>query len=588
MEKTLEQLKKAELTRIRRIVCSGGGAKGVVYPGAYKAMEDTGVFKGVEELSGASAGAITSAMLAFGMPSAEFRRILLTTNLKDLMGTRVGSFLGSNSPGIASITKDGKPLENFIRKNIIATVSGNLASIDNLAALANEDPKLQEFLTKLQSDMPVITFRDLETLNYHFPDKFKQLNMPAVQFPNGEVQIFDSKLTPDVEVALACRASASIPVILEPVTIEINGETKRFVDGGMFDNLPTDYFDLQKDGTFAKNTAPEQTLVFAFGEGLKNESNQVYQALYGRRWDEIVENELHDELKFLNNEIKQVYKARYGQSLDQIVEDQLSIPALLNELVRYYAKIAEKPRVIVNPISQAVIDLLLKPKENQTFWSAYKNEATVEGKSSLLVNYIKEQIKPVLYNAGKVEQLKRNTLVSVLGGLTLPYENTRQKELGYHKLRSDYALRTVELRVGDIKTTSFDEATKVARVMDGLGYLDTIGHITNHDLHNPDVFVFDAGKFYIDIVTRFNAIYEATISGAGKPIKTDTLAVAIHKLETELSQKGLTKEGIARQVFQLIKDNVERDLNSPEAFALSRAVEFQGWFKSSEHSPCFS
>ncbi len=562
---TLEQLKEAQLKRIRRVVCSGGGAKGVVYPGSYKAMEDTGVFAGVEELSGASAGAITSAMLAFGMPSSEFRKKLLTTNLKDLMGDRVGSFLGSNPPGIAMITKDGKPLENFIRENIITTVRTNLAGIDNLEALAKANPELQQLLTKLQSDTPVITFRDLETLNHHFPDKFKQLNMPAVQFPNGEVQIFNSKLTPDVEVALACRASASIPVILEPVTIEINGVTKRFVDGGMFDNLPTDYFDLQEDGSFAKNSTPEQTLVFAFGEGLKNEDNQVFQALYGQRWDELVEDQLFDTL------IRQIVKLNEGLIAPLEAQTQ-AIDTELNKLVVDKAITAEEAKVIGGAIKESISNLLLKPQENEEFWSTYRHENTADGKSTLLVNYIKEQMKPVLYNAGMIEQLKRNTLLSVLGDLTIPYKNTDQKEQGYHKLRSEYALRTVELRVGDIKTTSFDEATKVARVMDALGYLDTIGHITNHDLHDPDV--FNADKFYVDTVARFNAIYQATISGAGKNIKTDTLVGAIHNLETELSQKGLTKEQIARQVFQLIKDNEERDLKSPEAFALSRAVEF--------------
>ncbi|WP_155799180.1 patatin-like phospholipase family protein [Rickettsia canadensis] len=39
-------------------------------------------------------------------------------------------------------------------------------------------------------------------------------------------------------MALACRASVSIPLVFEPV--EING--KQYIDGGYLDNIPTKYF----------------------------------------------------------------------------------------------------------------------------------------------------------------------------------------------------------------------------------------------------------------------------------------------------------------------------------------------------------
>jgi len=257
---------------IERIVFSGGGAKGVVYPGSYKAMMDTGVYDSAKEFSGASAGAITAAMMAVGMSTDSFREQLLTTNFKDLMGKTVKE----KGPGIGAvggriITKTGAPLLDFIRSNLNNSTKKTIDQLENSSELPSNE-KLHSLFNKIKNTSEQelsITFGDLALLNHYFPQHFKQLTIPAVRYPTGELQIFNSELTPDVEIASACRASASLPVILKPQAITINGEEQLFVDGGLYDNLPTDYFDQDASG-FVKNKKPDQTLVFAFGEGLNN------------------------------------------------------------------------------------------------------------------------------------------------------------------------------------------------------------------------------------------------------------------------------------------------------------------------------
>ncbi|KTC85060.1 patatin-like phospholipase family protein [Legionella brunensis] len=572
---TLEQLQKAQQQPIERIVCSGGGAKGVGYAGSYRAMQDTGVLKKIQAFSGASAGAITAAFMAVGMPSDIFREQLLSTNFKDLLGKRVGAVFGKNEPGISSITKDGKPLEAFIRDNIIATVKGSLQQLDNLEDIAEQHEDLRQLLAKVRGESPRITFGDLAILNRYFPEHFKQLTIPAVRFPDGKLQIFNSDLTPDVEIALACRASASIPVVLQPIEIEINGVKQRFVDGGLYDNLPTDYFDLQENGTFAKNTKPEQTMVFAFGEGLDDKKNQVFQALYGKRWDEVVSDEILNSI--IDDAIVLAKQVRDEEEDLDSAEDEAQ---LLHQAIKYVLAQQVKHKVITIDESQSIMSatkkaidsLLLKPKDNQEFWNAYKNETNQENRVKLLGSFVKEKMKPILYDAGVIERLKRNVLVEVLGDLHTSFKNTAQKEAGYQKLRSDYALRTVELRVGNIKTTDFDEATKLARVMDALGYLDTINYITNHELYGPDD--FNEEQFYIDLVDNFEHIHRATLMGAGKDASKDPLIREIAALRTQLEYQGKPNDVISRQVYQLIKDKVERRLDSIEAFALARAVEY--------------
>lgn len=117
------------------------------------------------------------------------------------------------------------------------------------------------------------------------PDTFKDLVVTATSRDTGDLTIFDSRNTPDVEIALACRASASIPIVFEPVTI--NG--KQYVDGGYRDNLPLSHFnehnangpkdisDNPEEIQSAKKTG--RTLALAFGSGMDDAANiAIYSA----------------------------------------------------------------------------------------------------------------------------------------------------------------------------------------------------------------------------------------------------------------------------------------------------------------------
>lgn len=557
LNEKVPELLQESFKKIERVVCSGGGAKGVVYPGSYKAMVDTGVFKNVKELSGASAGSITAALMAFGMSPDELRELLLKTHFPDLLGERIGQIFGENEKGVAFLTKDGNPLLDYIRTNIVNTVRARLsAKVECPESLAGIYQKLAD------EAYPKITFHDLELLTNAFPDDFKQLVIPAVKFPNGEIQIFNSRLTPDVEVALASRASSSIPVILKPVKIVINGEEHTFVDGGVIDNLPTDFFDVDENGEFIKNTKPNQTLVFAFGEGLENEDNQIFQALYGRHWDQVFTEELLETV-FEETDSRTMEKIdRQGSDTPENREImfRFALEEILNE--------KEEDQKLVKAFTQIILEA--RKKSQEELEQAQPNIEVNNRPFAELASLVHKQIKGILYEADLFEKLKRNVLIEVLGDFSAPYKNTEKKELGFQKLHAEYALRTVELRVGEIKTTHFKAATKIARVMDSLGYLDTINHITSHELHDEN---FDAKQFYVELVDNFEKIYEAVLLAAGTKPEKDPLTQNIQALKTALSANN--KPVNQRQIYQLIKDYVERNLDSAEAFALSRALEFK-------------
>ena len=130
-----------------------------------------------------------------------------------------------------------------------------------------------------------ILFGDLAVLRVIAPETFKDLLVTATRRDTGDLEIFDSRNTPDVEIAMACRASASIPIVFEPV--KING--KEYVDGGYRDNIPLSYFDQDKETgpqDISDNPAEIQaakktgrTLALAFGSSMDDSDNiAIYSA----------------------------------------------------------------------------------------------------------------------------------------------------------------------------------------------------------------------------------------------------------------------------------------------------------------------
>lgn len=80
------------------------------------ALKKTGVLREVKQVSGASAGAMTAAVIAVGMPTKIFRERLLKENLKDLLGKNVTT---SDRPGVVPyVTKDGSGIIQLLRDNI--------------------------------------------------------------------------------------------------------------------------------------------------------------------------------------------------------------------------------------------------------------------------------------------------------------------------------------------------------------------------------------------------------------------------------------------------------------------------------------
>lgn len=261
-----------EAPPIKNLVISGGGAKGVILPGVMKASEsyrigDNTFREQLENIAGSSVGALTAGLIASGMPADEFIQALAAEDFIKVLGK------GSVGP----LFKSGKPLVKFLRTHIKKTVGENILRLTNKTKLEDIQNVKQFVIQKLHSlgkvystakvskitkdieetlvilksekiDEFKLTFSMLNSLREVDPKTFKNLTVTATCTESGSTFYFDAEKTPNLDIAIACRASASLPLILDRVKIDsasllpgyvsTGAKTLTFIDGGWLDNVP--------------------------------------------------------------------------------------------------------------------------------------------------------------------------------------------------------------------------------------------------------------------------------------------------------------------------------------------------------------
>lgn len=245
------------------LVLSGGGAKGIAFPGMVQALEEADKLKGVKGVSGSSAGAISAALLASGMDAKAFTQLSNNLDLPSLLNSKdpvtawlqeassqIGKLVGK-VPGPAGnisqllltllprLQTEGQPLEDLIRnesrKSVLAHIAGMPA--------ANRPPEVTAIAERLSAGGGP-TFRDLEILSRHIP-AIKQLNITGSGMFDGRPQlvVFNASLTPDMDIARAALISGALPGLFKSPSEQGQGfqaasEVTAFQDGGLLLNTP--------------------------------------------------------------------------------------------------------------------------------------------------------------------------------------------------------------------------------------------------------------------------------------------------------------------------------------------------------------
>lgn len=294
---------------IKNLVISGGGAKGVILPGVIKAFEEHRVgdisFRDqLDHVAGSSIGAITAAFIAIGTAAEDLIAAAAKEDFKALLGK-----------GYGPLFKDGNPLLNFMRTQIQTTLSKHLMDMCGVAnleditdikgmvanqlkkqnkvhtqqevdELANHIQEIVEILKHHDASQVHITFSMLHALRELDPHTFKDLTVTATCRENGQTYYFDAINTPHLEIAVACRASASLPLILNPVKIApkfllpgyVHDKIMSFADGGYLDNIPVGAVEKKQGEANLKNKGEHgqnlQTLVLIFDGTKRHEKEQ--------------------------------------------------------------------------------------------------------------------------------------------------------------------------------------------------------------------------------------------------------------------------------------------------------------------------
>jgi len=244
----------------------GGGAKGIVYPAALKALEEAGKLEKIETYSGTSAGGITSAFLAAGMSIDDYGTFTDQVSMDSLTGTvtefnqkytgltingrRSVADLNGQSGQVAVELTDQKLTElvtGFLDSQWAKVEEANLtgAELTRLEALRDQDPNGQP------RDPVMLTFNDLSILRKCDPKTFKELELTGFNLTQKTGHRYNAENTPDMPIAYAVRITMSLPGLF--LSVSLAGSSDKLVDGGFYTNVPK--FD---------NDNHHNTLVMAF------------------------------------------------------------------------------------------------------------------------------------------------------------------------------------------------------------------------------------------------------------------------------------------------------------------------------------
>ena len=205
-----QPLADAERERERvGLVLSGGAARGLAHIGVLKALEEQGII--IDAIAGTSMGAVVGGLYAAGYSIAELEQLALEVDWQQAL---------SDAPSRVDIPFRRKQDDRdfLVKQKLSFRDDGSLGL--PLGVLQGQNLAL--LLEKLFARAGAV-------------EDFDQLPIPfravAADISTGEVVVFSQG-----HLALAVRASMSIPAVLTPV--EVDG--RLLVDGGISNNIPVD------------------------------------------------------------------------------------------------------------------------------------------------------------------------------------------------------------------------------------------------------------------------------------------------------------------------------------------------------------
>ena len=268
------------------LALAGGGVRGAAHIGAIKALQENGI--NIDAVGGTSAGSIVAALYAMGYTTDEMIKIF-----------------NYFSKSVMAISP--KDIFNGMRE-VRGIRLGGITSSHNIELAIEEAAKLKEIKYIKDIQMPItIPTTDL-------------LSDREIIFTNCE-GIQGEEYIHDIEIGKAVRASSTFPGMYSP--FEYKGY--QFVDGGIFDNLPT--IETKKLGVdkvisirFKLKSPRKQKTIYNIAMqslDLMTE-NLIRESI--RESDYSIEIDLKDVKPFSISKLEFAYREGYMQTLDHIIK----------------------------------------------------------------------------------------------------------------------------------------------------------------------------------------------------------------------------------------------------------------------------
>ncbi len=249
------------------LVFEGGGAKGMVFVGAYEEFLNRKHTFG--RLLGTSAGAITATLLAAGYTAQEMREALAEQeNGKSVFA----GFMGEPPPFTREQIKasairdllrniDIKPLPGFLENHLDDTISEALADNSrsrHFFAFVERGGWFSagRFITWLQDKLDTGPWKDGQrhfsgmSLSQFYAATGIDLSVVASDTTDSRLLVLNHRTAPDCPLVWAVRMSMSIPLVWDEVVWEKGWGTytgrdiagHAIVDGGILSNFPIELF----------------------------------------------------------------------------------------------------------------------------------------------------------------------------------------------------------------------------------------------------------------------------------------------------------------------------------------------------------
>ncbi|XP_064634173.1 uncharacterized protein LOC135492022 isoform X2 [Lineus longissimus] len=235
----------------------GGGAKGVGYCGAVKALEDLGILKKIKRFAGTSIGSLSAMIMAVGG--------------------------GANDMAAESLENLDNLVSDSCKGSLLVNIFAKFGWHPGRRLLDYLKERVKHF-----TGNPNLTFKQL------YDKRGVELCVIVTNISTCNIEYCHLKTTPDLPIVIAVKMSMTLPIMFQPEILfdPIHNQKHVFIDGGLCLNYPVTVF----DGWFL-STEPKDSFFHKIGSDM-DVFKPINEKSLGMKVFDAFENE-SDELTYL-------------------------------------------------------------------------------------------------------------------------------------------------------------------------------------------------------------------------------------------------------------------------------------------------